>query len=136
MQPSPSRVWQLAERRYRLLGSRCKVCGATSIGPRILCPSCGSDNIETISLPRSGKVYSYTIVNVPPAERENAGSYVIAIIELDDGTRLTAEIVDCDPSEVYVGMPVELTFRKIGEESKEGVIYYGYKFRPLISKPS
>ena len=43
--------------------------------------------------------------------------YVIAIVELDEqaGLRFTTDLVDCDPEEVYIGMPVEVTFEQTGE---------------------
>ena len=128
--PKSPRIWQLAERRYRLLGVECKKCGKRYIGPRKICPNCGSRELENVELSRTGKIYSYTIVHVPPIEKEHQAPYIIAIVELDDGCRLTAEIVDCNPEEVKIGMPVEMVFRKIGEESESGIIYYGYKFRP------
>lgn len=132
MMPKSPRIWQLAERRYRLLGSKCMVCGKTSVGPRNVCPACGSEKIETVQLPSTGTVYSYTVVHILPAGKDGYGSYVMAIVELEDGTKLTAEIVDCDPEDVKIGMPVELAFRLIGQESEHGIIYYGYKFRPII----
>ena len=54
---------------------------------------------------------------------------MLAIVELDDGPRLTTQIVDCDPAEVNIGDVVELAFRRIGQDNDDGVIYYGFKFR-------
>jgi len=130
--PKSPRIWQLAERRYRLLGVECKKCGKRYIGLRKICPNCGSKELRDVELSRIGKLYSYTIVHVPPAEKEHETPYIIGIIELDDGCRLTAEIVDCNPEELRIGIPVEMVFRKIGEESESGIIYYGYKFRPKL----
>ncbi len=134
MMPKSPRIWQLAERRYGLLGSKCTVCGKTYIGPRNVCPVCNSEKIETIQLPPRGTIYSYTVVHTLPAEKDNYGPYIMAIVELEDGTKLTAEIVDCDSEDVKIGMRVELAFRVIGQESEHGIIYYGYKFRPIISR--
>jgi hypothetical protein len=49
---------------------------------------------------------------------------------MDDGVKLTAQVVDCDFSHLKVGLRVNLEFRKIYEEGAAGVIYYGYKFVP------
>jgi uncharacterized OB-fold protein len=54
----------------------------------------------------------------------------VGIAELDDGVKLTAQVVDCDFSELKVGMRVSLEFRKMYEEGEAGVIHYGYKFVP------
>ena len=55
--------------------------------------------------------------------------YVLAIIQLDEGPRLTAQ-VDCKPEEIYIGMRVKAAFRKILEEGEDGIIHYGTKFIP------
>lgn len=130
--PTSPRIWQLKEIRYRLLGVKCRKCGKHFIGKRMVCPNCGSRELEQIQLSRTGKIYSYTVVYTPPRGRENYGPYIMAIVELDDGARVMSEVVDIDPSEVKIGMPVEMLFRKIGEESDAGIIYYGYKFRPIL----
>ncbi len=132
--PTSPRIWRLAERRYRLIGVECLKCGKRFIGHRKVCPNCGSRELKEVELSRTGKIYSYTVIRTPPREREHQGPYILAIVELDDGCRLLAEIVDCSPDEVYIGMPVELVFRKYGEESSSGIIYYGYKFRPIFYK--
>ena len=56
--------------------------------------------------------------------------YVVALIELDEGARLIAPL-DCDPSKIKEGMRVKAVFRRFGEESEEGIIYYGTKFVPV-----
>jgi len=79
-----------------------------------------------------GTVYSYTTVYNPPAGFEGTAPYVIAIIELDEGVRLTAQLTDLD-DEPEIGMPVEMVTRKLRSEGEDGIIIYGYKFRPLLS---
>ena len=116
--PKTPRIWQLAERRYRLIGTKCLKCGRVFIGPRKICPQCGSRELQDVELPRRGRIYSYTVVRAPPMERENYGPYIIAIVELENGCKLTTEIVDCSPEEIDIGTEVEAIFRKIGEESK------------------
>ena len=55
--------------------------------------------------------------------------YVLAIIKLIEGPKITAEIVDCEMDEVQIEKAVNVVFRKIMEKGKHGVIQYGYKFR-------
>ncbi|MFO7618304.1 MAG: OB-fold domain-containing protein [Thermoplasmata archaeon] len=55
--------------------------------------------------------------------------YTMAIIELDEGTRFTSQIVDRCNGDVKIGSWVEAVFRKLGEEGKSGIIHYGYKFK-------
>jgi uncharacterized OB-fold protein len=44
---------------------------------------------------------------------------------------LTSQLIDVDPKKVEIGMRVGTTLRKVGEDGPAGVIYYGYKFRPI-----
>ena len=54
----------------------------------------------------------------------------MAIIEMDEGVRLTSQLIDVKPEDVRIGMKVQASFRKLGQEGDAGVIHYGYKFRP------
>lgn len=76
-----------------------------------------------------GKIYSFTEVSAPPVGFELEVPYVLALIELEEGPLVTSQIVDCKASDVRIGMPVEMVFRKIQEDGEEGLIHYGYKFR-------
>jgi uncharacterized OB-fold protein len=62
--------------------------------------------------------------------QEDQAPYAVGIAELDDGVRLTAQVVDCDFADLKVGLRVRLEFRKLSEDGEAGVIYYGYKFVP------
>jgi uncharacterized OB-fold protein len=80
-----------------------------------------------------GEVYSYTTVYNAPAGFEFAAPYVIALIKLEEGPMLTAQLADIDPGEVSIGMPVEMVTRKLRTDGDEGMIVYGYKFRPILA---
>ena len=85
----------------------------------------------SLKLGGKGRIVTYSIVHTAPENFERQTPYPIAIIELDEGPRLTAQIVDCDSNELKIGMKVQSTFRKIQEDGWVGAIYYGYKFKPL-----
>ena len=53
----------------------------------------------------------------------------VAIIELEEGAKVTAQIVDADVDDIQIGDPVEMVFRKIREDGPDGVISYGFKFK-------
>ncbi len=128
--PTPSRYWREIPQRYRLEAAKCKGCGFVSFPPRLVCPRCGSREFAPVMLAGSGQLLTYTIIRVPPDPFEDQAPYAVGIAELDDGVRLTAQVVDCDFSELKVGMRVSLEFRKLSEDGDAGVIYYGYKFVP------
>lgn len=62
--------------------------------------------------------------------------YILAIVELKEGPKLTSRIVDCELDEVKINMPVKSAFRKIRESDEAGLIYYGYAFKPNYKKQS
>ena len=77
-----------------------------------------------------GTVVTYTVIHDAPAQFEIQKPYVVAIVEMDEGVRITSQIIDVNPAEVKIGMRVQATFRKLGQQGDAGVIHYGYKFRP------
>lgn len=126
-----SRFWREIPYRYNIIGSRCGVCGTVDFPPRAICPHCRRKSIgkmEDVPLSGAGTIVSYSIVHEPLEGFEMQVPYPIAMIKLDEGPMLTAQIVNCEPGEVKLGAKVKAVFRKIQEESKSGVIYYGYKF--------
>jgi len=128
--PTPSRYWREIPQRYRLEAAKCKNCGFIAFPPRQICPRCHSRSFETIVLPEAGKVVTYTIIRVPPQPFSDQAPYAVGIVELDNGVRLTGQIVDCPFEDLKIGQRVKIEFRKIYQEGEAGVIYYGYKFVP------
>ncbi|MCL6100166.1 MAG: Zn-ribbon domain-containing OB-fold protein [Bacteroidetes bacterium] len=113
--------------RYRLEAGKCKQCGNSSFPPRLVCPKCKSKSFETVQLSREGKILTFTIIRVGPDKFSKETPYVVAIIELNDGARLTAQVADCDVDKVAIGDKVKMIFRKIQDEGKSGLHCYGYK---------
>lgn len=86
--------------------------------------------MKPVSFEGTGEVVSFSIIHNAPKAFEMQVPYTIAIIEFEEGVRATGQIMDCEPGDVKIGMKVTPIFRKIGEDGKSGVIYYGYKFKP------
>ena len=85
--------------------------------------------MKDTKLSGKGEVVTYTIIHVGPENFEEQIPYPVAIIKLEEGPQVTAQIVDCPTDEVKIGMKVESTFRRIQEDGYTGAIYYGYKFK-------
>lgn len=113
--------------RYRLEAGKCKQCGSIFFPPRLICPKCKSKNFETVQLNREGKILTFTIIRVAPEKFSKETPYVVAIIELNDGVKITAQVTDCDVDKVEIGAKVKIVFRKIQDEGKWGLHCYGYK---------
>jgi uncharacterized OB-fold protein len=127
-----ARYWREIPVRYNLIGKKCGVCGKVYFPPRNICPTCRRKSIgkmEDYKLSGKGTVETYTIIHTPPPEFDGKAPYAVAIIKMEEGCHLTAQIVDCPLDEIHVGMKVEACLRRIQEDGKRGAIYYGYKFK-------
>ncbi|UCH01675.1 MAG: Zn-ribbon domain-containing OB-fold protein [Candidatus Bathyarchaeota archaeon] len=118
--------------RYSMIGARCKNCRKVTFPPSRMCDCKAKAEYEEIKLSGQGKIYAYTIISVGPPEfaeqQKLTGKYGIAIIELEEGPRMVAQLTDCNPEDMKIGTDVRAVFRRIYEE--EGVIRYGLKFKP------
>jgi hypothetical protein len=112
--PQPSETsrpfWQGTQARELRL-QQCRDCGKRIFYPRAICPFCLSEHLDWVVATGKGKVYSYTVVRraMHPAFQEDV-PYVLAIVELDEGPRLTTNIVGVEPEDVRVDMPVQAAY--------------------------
>lgn len=130
---SVPRFWREIPQRYNLVGTRCKNCSAAYFPPRSVCPQCRRESLgklEPLAMQGKGTVVSHTVVHEAFGEFALQTPYALAIVRLDEGPMVTAQVVDVDPAAVKAGMRVEATFRRISQDGEAGVIHYGYKFRP------
>ncbi|MFH1929248.1 MAG: Zn-ribbon domain-containing OB-fold protein [Chloroflexota bacterium] len=126
--------WRQRRQRLALTGEECKVCGARLFPPRDVCPHCHEPAYEPFEFGGRGEVYSYSTVYQPPAGYEESAPYTMALIKLEEGPIVTAQLTDMDNDEVRIGMPVEMVTRKLSEDGEDGLIVYGYKFRPVLER--
>ena len=125
-----ARDWREYPRRYRLEAGKCKKCGKIVFPGRLVCPQCGAREFETIILPDTGKVVTYTVIRTAPSQFTDIAPYALAIAELTNGVKLTAQLVDCDVDNIKVGMEVRIEFRRVQTDDHSGILSYGYKFVP------
>lgn len=124
---SVARYWREIPRRYRLEASKCTKCGYIAFPNRMICPECGNRKFEDYKLKDTGKIVSYTTIEVGPTEFSDQVPYHVGIIELEDGVKITAQIADAEPKNIKIGGKVKLEFRKVQQDGHAGVIKYGYK---------
>lgn len=127
----PARQWRSYPQRYRMEAARCKECGKVSFPPRLICANCKHREFETFRMRLTGKVVTHTVIRTPSDEFTGQAPFAVGIIEMDDGVRLTSQIVEVDFDELKIGLPVKMEFRRIFSEGEAGVIHYGYKAVPV-----
>jgi len=106
--------WEGVE-RGELLIQRCASCGRLRHPPGPMCPSCRSLEWDTVVSSGRGTVYSFVVPHHPQVPSFEY-PYVVALVELDEGTRLVSNVVDIDPADVHVGLPVEVDFVAVDDE--------------------
>ena len=128
-----SRHWRLNKERYSLVGEVCPNCGIKLFPPRDVCLECAAPAKTLYTFTGLGEVYSFSTVYDGPAGFESYAPYTVALVKLEEGPLVTAQLTDVDPEEVTIGLPVEMVTRKLRTDGEEGMIIYGYKFRPRLS---
>jgi uncharacterized OB-fold protein len=93
---------------------RCSACRALRHPPRPMCPHCNSLEWDTIAASGRGTVYSFVMPHHPPLPGFDS-PYIVALIELEEGTRLVSNLCDVAPADVTIGMPVELFFAEFDD---------------------
>ena len=126
--------WRLRQQRYRLVGEVCEKCGVKIFPPRDVCPECEAPAKTPFTFSGRGEVYSYSTVYHPPRGFEEFVPYTVALVRLDEGPMVTAQLTDVNAGDVHIGMPVEMVTRKVQGGGEDGVIVYGYKFRRKVTE--
>ena len=124
--------WRLQRQNYQLVGEECKQCGAKIFPPRDVCPECTEPAYEPYAFSGRGEVFSHTTVYNAPQGYEEYVPYAVALVKLEEGPLVTAQLTDVSPEQVEIGMAVEMVTRKVREFGEDGTILYGYKFRPRV----
>jgi len=110
-----SRPFWDAAKRHQLQLQRCGGCSSFIYYPRDRCPNCLSERLEWTPVSGRGKLYSYTVVRRASTRSFSDKPYVLAIVELDEGVRMTTNI-EAPPENVKVGMPVTVYFDDVTPE--------------------
>ena len=127
------RHWRLQKQRLGLVGEVCPHCQAKIFPARDVCPECGGEAKTAFRFSGRGEVYSFTTMFSVPAGFEYNAPYTVALVKLEEGPIITAQLTDVGDREVKIGTPVEMVTRRIRQDGDErGMLIYGYKFRPLL----
>lgn len=123
--------WRQRAARYRLEGQRHRESGVMRFPPEPAGRQ-AAEGWEPHTLSGAGTVYSFAVVRQPPAGYEEQSPYILALVRLAEGPMITAQITDCDAEQVTIDMPVEMVTRRLRDLGPDGLIVYGYKFRPRV----
>ncbi|MBW1781364.1 MAG: 3-hydroxy-3-methylglutaryl CoA synthase [Deltaproteobacteria bacterium] len=130
LMPSATVSWRDRRCILRCHGSRCNACGKTTFPVQRVCYHCNAkDEFDEVPLSHlKGNVFTFTLDNL--AGRSDDPVVIQTIADLGkDKVRFYGMMTDCDPSEAEIGMPIDLTFRRIYDGA--GMHNYFWKCRPV-----
>ena len=105
---------------------KCVDCGMVIAPPSGSCYGCGSSKMDWTKVSGKGKLVSFTVIHIAPDEFAEEAPYYVAIVELEEGTRVSARLLGFDPlkpEEVKLGSNVKLDY----EDGKTGRKYLAFK---------
>lgn len=127
-----ARAYHDALKQNKLMGMKCKGCGAMTATPRMVCRKCGSLELEPVQLKGNGKIRTFTSCFVAAEGREAECPYVLVMVELEEGPWILGNLEGIDPAKVSMD--------DIGKKVKMGTkVFAGDKFsggdsaRPVFS---
>jgi uncharacterized protein len=112
----------LALKENRLLGLKCRECGAVTVPPRMACRSCSGLDLEVQRLAGRGWVVTFTSIHVASAERHGQAPYLVVMVELDEGPWIMGNLSGLDPhlaSMELIGKRVEMITPSLVLKTKE-----------------
>lgn len=126
--PSITCLWRESKSVLAFYGKKCNKCGTAQYPPQRVCIKCQTkDDFEDYKFSdKKGNIFTYTLDYLTPSRESPA---VVGVVDFEGGGRVMCEITECEPSQIEIGMPVEMCFRKIGQ--KGGIRTYFWKAKPI-----
>ena len=112
----------------RLIGSACAECATQVFPPTEICPECMSEDVARLALSARGTLYSWSVVHAAPKGWRLP--FVAAYVDLPEGVRVFAHMVDVDPADLVMDMAVEVCMAVLGTD-ESGAPVESYSFVPV-----
>ena len=120
----------------KLMGSKCRKCGAFFVPPRSICIECYGTEMEWVEVKGRGKLAAFTCIAIGPPFMIEEGydrkhPYVSGVVELEEGVRVVARIEGMDgskPETIRIGTPLKVEFLHRGEAESANTFL---AFKPL-----
>ncbi|MHA1904386.1 MAG: Zn-ribbon domain-containing OB-fold protein [Candidatus Thorarchaeota archaeon] len=105
---------------------KCLSCGTIIAPPSGTCYGCGGNKMAWTEVSGNAKLVSFTVIHVASDEFREEVPYIVAIVELEEGTRISSRLIGVDPtkpSDISLGMNLVLDY----EKGKSGRNYLAFK---------
>jgi uncharacterized OB-fold protein/acyl dehydratase len=107
--------WFEGARDHQLLIQRCTSCGTLRHPPLPACANCRSFDWDTVTASGRGTLYSFVVVHYPQVP-SFAYPLAIGLVQLEEGTRVVANIEGIEREDLVIGMALEATFVDYDDE--------------------
>lgn len=124
--------WRQKAARYRLEGQRHRTSGEVRFPARPAALGEDPAEWEPFVLSGKGEIYSFSVLRQAPTGFDQTAPYPVALVQLAEGPLVTAQLTDCAEADLSIGQPVEMVTRRLKDMGEDGVLVYGYKFRPVL----
>jgi hypothetical protein len=94
----------------KLLAGKCKKCGKIHLPPRPVCDDCYSRDFEWTAVPTKGKLLTYTVIHIAPAQFQSMAPYAMGIVQLENGLKIPGMIKAIALEQIKVGMDLIIDF--------------------------
>lgn len=112
-----------------LLGNRCPKCGESFFPAKYCCRNCSNEDMEKIALGTRGTLYAFTKIRVNLPNAKVAAPFLVGIVELEEGERVSALLADCEIETLHIGDEMELIIDTIYVNEKGNEVL-GWKYKP------
>ncbi|MCH6267279.1 Zn-ribbon domain-containing OB-fold protein [Neobacillus citreus] len=107
--------WALLQETKKLHLQRCKHCQSYMHPPRPVCHKCRKFDMEWVPADGKGTIYSYVVYQRSTFPTFKV-PYEVVLVELEEGVRIVSNMIDCEPDELFIGMPVEVVVDQVTPE--------------------
>jgi len=114
----------------KLMAAKCNKCGEVMLPPRPVCPKCFGKDLRWVELKGQGKLLTYTVIHVAPAQFEAYAPYPVGIVKLDDGPHLLGMIRGIELGNLEIGMTLTVEFEKATNPQTQWPMWTRYFFKP------
>lgn len=124
--------------RPTLIGGRCRTCGNYTFPVQSGCPRCAATDVEPVELGRRGTLWTWTVQGFPPKSPPYAGDtdpatfqpFGVGYVELPGEVKVEARLTEADPSELRIGMEMELVAVPLSTDA-DGDEVVTFAFAPI-----
>jgi uncharacterized OB-fold protein len=120
-------------KEQKLMAGKCLKCGKIHLPPRPVCDNCLGREFEWVQILGKGKLLTYTVINVAPAQFQSMTPYAVGIVEFENGLKIPGMISEVTQEQLKVGMELALDFGSCSEP-QTWPQWQRYCFKAVVEK--